>query len=180
MKRLLAIALACLAQAGVTSAQAQTTWQVTTEKGLALVIRDVKAGRFDLVGAKTEVIGKDSRGAAVTKLVGGETKFVESAMSVTLQPGAAFGHRFMMADIPAGDRLVLAMRTVAPRMFKSPSGPSHNIDSTRTWTSQDSGKPQTWFWRFGDAKDKTLLGVWVRKISQGGKPLGEATFTVVP
>ena len=180
MKYLLAVALVGLAQAGLNPAHAQTTWQVATEKGLALVIRDVKVGRFELVGAKSEVVGKDSRGQPVTKQAGGETRFVESATTVPLRPGAAFGHRFLLPEIPAGDRIVLEVRTVAPRKFPSPGGPSNNVDNTRAYTSEDAGQVRTWFWRFTDAKDKTMLGVWVRKITQYGRPLAEATFTVVP
>ena len=180
MKRLFVLALVCLAPAGLHPAQAQTTWQVRTEKGLAVVITDIKVGRFQLVGGKTEVTGKDSRGQPVRKTVGGENRFFENEMSVTLQPDAGFGHRVVLPKIPDGDRIVLEVRTVAPRTYPSPKGPSHNVDSTRAWTSQEAGRAQTMFWRFGETKDKSVLGVWVRRISQGGKLLGEATFRVVP
>ena len=52
----------------------------------------------------------------------------------------------------------------------SPSGLSNNIDSTRTWTSEESGKPANWYWRFGDTKDKTIAPA--RKLANE-KPKGE-------
>jgi hypothetical protein len=82
--------------------------------------------------------------------------------------------------IPEGDSIVLEARTVAPRKLKSPKGPTDTVEATRTYTSADSGKRQTWFWRFNNAGDKTLLGVWLRRISQYGRPLAEASFTLVP
>jgi hypothetical protein len=180
MKPCHAVALIALATMSLGAAHAQTRWQVQTEKGVFLVVTDVKAGRFEVVDGRSEFVGKDSRGQPVRKQVGGKGRFFEGEMTVPYRPGAAFGHRFVLPVIPDGDSIVLEAQTVAPRKLKSGKKLTDTVESSRTYTSADSGKRQTWFWRFNNANDKTLLGVWVRRISQYGRPLAEATFTLVP
>jgi hypothetical protein len=179
MKYLFALALIHFVQAGLAPAYAQSTWQVKTEQGRDVVIRNVKAGRFEISGGKTETMGTDSRGQSVSRTVGGETKFIEASMTVPYKVGSALGFQLTVPDLPEGDKIVLNVRTIVPRKVPSPEGPVNFVDSTVTYTHADAGKVRNWYWRFASVDDKSWLGTWVRKISQKEKSLAEATFTVV-
>ncbi len=174
----LTLGLVCVLQAGITPAYAQTSWRVKTEKGREVEMRDVQAGRFEIVGGKMETVGYDSRGRPVQKVVGGETKFF-AEVTVPYKPNSGFGHRFTIGEIEAGDRIVLHLRTMLPRAVASPKGPTNIVETDISYTSADSGKRRSLFWNFRTATGKDMLGPWVRTVSQGGSPLVETRFSVV-